>query len=468
MSSLMKPLAGQLQRKINNEEQEPLHRSQENFNNIATSSFAHDFSRIPAHSKVPVRIQTKLAVNTPGDIYEQEADRISEKVMSTTHESQLQRAGACGGGLQTKRIHGNEAGEITTPPLVNEVLQSSGQPLDTSTRKFMESRFGHDFSRVRVHTDARAGEAAAAVGARAFTGNRAIVFGAGEYAPRTESGRRLLAHELTHVVQQQAGSPVNTSIQRKLVDQAGREIKVNLDKVKPGDSVTPEFPKKANRSVRKDTTRIVNAMLKTPSGLSALRNWINMPEPIRLSYTKNILYGEEGEEAHGLSQATKKGGTDVTVSGATLSDPSDRYNRLEEGKQMWGAVAAHESVHQSKDNLDIQKRYEDVQDEIYNAGNKIDKKDPRLKQAAELGHEKEVEPVRLELASLIEYDIIYPDKAGNWRTRNFEKFLGKDIYTKTVNSAIDGLVLGGYLDAAQKSKVLDLYLLHTKRPPKKK
>ena len=68
----------------------------------------------------------------------------------------------------------------------------------------MELRFGQDFRQVRVHTDSRAGDAASAIGARAFTLNRTIVFGVGEYAPQTESGRRLLAHELTHVVQQQA------------------------------------------------------------------------------------------------------------------------------------------------------------------------------------------------------------------------------------------------------------------------
>jgi hypothetical protein len=448
-----------------------------------TNRFARDFSRIPMSSKSPVSLQTKLAVNTPGDIYEQEADRVSEQMMTMT-EPQQQRYCACGGGCptcqneqadkehsQSKPAHAHDSDEMAAPPIVQEVLRSTGQPLDPSTREFMESRFHHDFSQVRVHTDTRAGDAASAIGARAFTGNRAIVFGVGEYAPQTESGRKLLAHELTHVVQQQAISTVNpignAPIQRKLVDQAGREIKVSLEGVKPGDSVTPEFPEKTSSRVRKDTTRIVNAMLKTPSGLSALKNWINMPEPIRLRYTEKMLFGEQGEEAHGLSQPTKKGVTDVSVSAATLSDKSDRYQRLE-GEQLWGAVAVHESVHQSKENLEITKRHEELLDEIDEGGDKINKKDPRLAQEAALAHEKEVGPVRLELTSLIEYDILYPDKAGNWRTRNFEKFLGKDIYRETVNKAIDGLVLGGYLDAAQKSQVLDLYLLHTKRPPKKR
>jgi hypothetical protein len=98
------------------------------------------------------------------------------------------------------------------PPIVHDVLRSPGQPLDSATRAHMEPRFGHDFSKVRVHADDRAAEAASLISARAFTSNRGLVFGAGEYAPQTESGRRLLSHELTHVVQQQAGVRLNDGV----------------------------------------------------------------------------------------------------------------------------------------------------------------------------------------------------------------------------------------------------------------
>jgi hypothetical protein len=88
----------------------------------------------------------------------------------------------------------------------SETVRSlSGQPLGSAAREFLEPRFGHDFSRVRVHTDAPAARSAAILGARAFTTNNHIVFGSGEYAPQTEAGRRLLSHELTHVVQQGRG-----------------------------------------------------------------------------------------------------------------------------------------------------------------------------------------------------------------------------------------------------------------------
>jgi hypothetical protein len=88
------------------------------------------------------------------------------------------------------------------PPIVPAVLSSPGQLLDAGARAFMEPRFGHDFSGVRVHTDAKAAESARAVNALAYTVGMDVVFGEGKYAPGTSEGRRLLAHELTHVVQQ--------------------------------------------------------------------------------------------------------------------------------------------------------------------------------------------------------------------------------------------------------------------------
>lgn len=89
------------------------------------------------------------------------------------------------------------------PPIVNEVLRSPGQALDSTTRAFMEPRFGHDFSQVRVHTDAKAAESALAVNALAYTVGRDVVFGSRQHAPTSSMGRELLAHELAHVVQQQ-------------------------------------------------------------------------------------------------------------------------------------------------------------------------------------------------------------------------------------------------------------------------
>lgn len=103
----------------------------------------------------------------------------------------------------------------TVPPIVYEALNSPGQPLDAKTRELMEPRFGHDFSRVRVHTDAKAAESARAVNALAYTVGRDVVFETGQYKPETGEGRKLVAHELTHVVQQGSAGSQPGKLQRK-------------------------------------------------------------------------------------------------------------------------------------------------------------------------------------------------------------------------------------------------------------
>ncbi len=134
----------------------------------------------------------------------------------------LQRRCACGGtpgpdgecaACKAKRLQRSAIGAApeVAPPIVHDVLRSSGRPLPASLRSEMGARYGHDFSRVQVHTDARAGESADAVGALAYTVGRDLVFGSGRYAPASPQGKALIAHELTHVVQQRdAGPPAGT------------------------------------------------------------------------------------------------------------------------------------------------------------------------------------------------------------------------------------------------------------------
>jgi hypothetical protein len=95
---------------------------------------------------------------------------------------------------------------------VHEVLRSPGHTLDSAIRSYIEPPFGHDFGHVRVHTDARAAQSARAINALAYTVGRDVVFGAGQFAPHSCEGRKLLAHELTHVVQQQHPAPANLHI----------------------------------------------------------------------------------------------------------------------------------------------------------------------------------------------------------------------------------------------------------------
>jgi Domain of unknown function (DUF4157) len=130
----------------------------------------------------------------------------------------IQATAAADGVLQRKceqceekiqpKGEGASVGGMGAPPIVQQVLRSPGQPLDPGTRALMEPRFGHDFSQVRVHADTRAAESARAVHAHAYTQGEHIVFAGGRYAPTTSEGRRLVGHELAHVVQQSAGRVV--------------------------------------------------------------------------------------------------------------------------------------------------------------------------------------------------------------------------------------------------------------------
>ena len=157
----------------------------------------------PRPSQSPLTVQTKLMVHAPGDAYEQEADRISEQVMRMP-EPRVQRACACGGtcsdcrqkspsaeessSVQTKRIGAGGSAQTVAPPGVHAALRSPAHPLDSTTRGFMESRFGQDFSAVRVHTGSEAAHAADALNARAFTVGQSIVFDRG-------NSRRLLVRQ---------------------------------------------------------------------------------------------------------------------------------------------------------------------------------------------------------------------------------------------------------------------------------
>ncbi|MBN1203503.1 MAG: DUF4157 domain-containing protein [Myxococcaceae bacterium] len=114
----------------------------------------------------------------------------------------LQRAAAPG---HPSARGGARQGEA--PPIVHEVLRSPGAPLDGETRSFMEPRFAHDFSRVRVHADARAAESARQVGALAYAVKEHVVFAEGQHSPGTGAGQALMAHELAHVVQQAGSAP---------------------------------------------------------------------------------------------------------------------------------------------------------------------------------------------------------------------------------------------------------------------
>lgn len=209
----------------------------------------------PSFSPPPVGfvggLQAKLEVGAVDDPLEREADRVAEQVMRMPNAAAvappavrvggirgMQRKCSCGGtcpecrdeedGGEHSKVQRKSTGPqasspssspnnsgTTAPPIVNEVLRSPGRPLDTTTRSFMESRFANDFSDVRVHIDSQAAESAAAVRAHAYTVGKNVVFGAGKFAPASHEGKGLIAHELTHVLQQGETRPgTNGAVER--------------------------------------------------------------------------------------------------------------------------------------------------------------------------------------------------------------------------------------------------------------
>ena len=145
-------------------------------------------------------LQTKLTVSEPGDIYEQEAHRIADQAMAAPTHANISSA-----PLQIQRFSEPSPGQgDAAPASVAQTLTRPGRPMEPALRQDMEQRFGYDFSDVRVHTGAAAEQSARDVHARAYTMGRHMVFGAGRFAPETTEGRRLIAHELTHVAQTSA------------------------------------------------------------------------------------------------------------------------------------------------------------------------------------------------------------------------------------------------------------------------
>jgi hypothetical protein len=156
------------------------------------------------------KLQKKLAIGASHDPMELEADRVADQVLAGPVTSNVRAT-----PLQIRRasLHEDPAAPAA-PPSVEHALASPGRPLADSLRSDMESRFGYDFSKVRVHADSRASASAHDVSANAYTVGNDIVFGSGRFQPGTNDGRRLLAHELTHVVQQtQPGAHATTQRQ---------------------------------------------------------------------------------------------------------------------------------------------------------------------------------------------------------------------------------------------------------------
>lgn len=220
-----------------------------------------------------------LRIGPTDDALEAEAHRVADQVIGANGLSGSITPGAprisrvCSAcdeaGLQREPSAARQPGPAA-PSIVHEALRSSGQPLDPTLRGFYEPRFRHGFSAVRIHTDGLAAESARSVEARAYTVGRDVVFGSGQYSPHTERGRRLIAHELTHVVQQESGAV-------RRVQRNGGGTGDSTEKAKAADTAREEAMAQvvAIENKWKKLKRIT-------SGFSETKGWITVGDTVVL------------------------------------------------------------------------------------------------------------------------------------------------------------------------------------------
>lgn len=171
-------------------------------------------------AKKKMGLQRKLAIGASNDPLEQEADRVADRVMAASLNSAVNATPP-----RIQRLSGQASGDASfAPPSVDRVLAGSGRPLGSTLRQDMEQRFGYDFSQVRVHTGSAAEQSAQDVNALAYTVGNNVVFGAGQFTFGSHDGRKLLAHELTHVVQQSGAELMNVSRNKRTMKVVYRRL----------------------------------------------------------------------------------------------------------------------------------------------------------------------------------------------------------------------------------------------------
>lgn len=205
-------------------------------------------------------LQAKLAIGASDDPLEQEADRVADQVLARPANSTVSAAPP-----RIQRYTGQATGETgTAPASVDHVLASSGRSMEPALRQDMEQRFGHDFSRVRVHADGAAEQSARDVNANAYTVGHDIVFGECRFAPETHEGQRLIAHELTHVVQQSFNSaPV-----------------VRRDDPKPVERIDVALVLDDNADAMTEARTYATTVIRATSGADAKAKLLALGKPI--------------------------------------------------------------------------------------------------------------------------------------------------------------------------------------------
>ncbi len=220
----------------------------------------------PLWQQIATRAQFKLAVSSPGDASEREAERWADSVVRSP---QAAPCAGCAAGApacercrqpQVARRAAADAGRDATGD--HPAALGSGQALDPATRAFMEPRVGHDFGGVRVHADRAADDSARAFDALAYTVGRDVVFRANHYAPHSEAGRQLLAHELGHVVQQRSLGP---SVQREAADFRVTQVLPRPRSLNPRRAGLASQRQKATYAARPSTSTPLVARVSLPA-----------------------------------------------------------------------------------------------------------------------------------------------------------------------------------------------------------
>ncbi len=160
----------------------------------------------------PAFFQAKLAINQPNDVYEQEANAVADKIVQQDNVA----ANAFFKPASIQRKPNNDKVPRTSAETENYIGNlSGGKSLGKEERSFFESKMGYDFSNVRIYNDSSAHQSAQNINALAYTSGNNIVFASNQYQPNTNEGKKLLAHELTHVVQQSSDASSSPLVQRE-------------------------------------------------------------------------------------------------------------------------------------------------------------------------------------------------------------------------------------------------------------
>lgn len=214
----------------------------------SVKALQHSYGLLPLNAPAGTTLQTKLTVNSPGDRYEQEADAMADQVMLMPEESPI----------RTNKIQSSSG---------------SGNSLDSRTNSLMSGHFGFDFSNVKIHSDSESAGMNREINSKAFTVGSDIYFNSGKYDPGTKTGKQLLAHELTHVVQQ---SGMANKLIMRVVDDASVEAEFNKwadDNKKTKDKTHADFPWAVWDFIRPQIVDAAMVPLPKPTDNKELIKW---------------------------------------------------------------------------------------------------------------------------------------------------------------------------------------------------